>query len=792
MYQITRMFCWVLIYCAVTTVLGRTLPDSPKDDTIFHDSNRLNFSWFKRHILDAKNDEGSLSGLTCQTEECTKLGHFILSNMNKNVNPCDDFFEYACGNWSDNRQVPSGSLRWDVMKQLEQDIQLQIREIWEAEAKPEDILPLKLSKQWYKACMNEEAINARGLSPIISVVSKIGGWPLSMEKDQWNSTNNHWTKIEKYYANILGLTSLVGFQPAEKEFDKDNLDPTLEIDVPDFPLQIDPKVTDRSKFYSSDSYKKVIMAIANKIANETGTILNQEKLAKDVDDLINFEKNLYEIGQNNDTDGMNFTNEAFSEADHFDPQKSFNYHSVVDENVMEMKKDELSNPLRQNESEPEKRFNETKNIFKEYLEDLIRELNSNREDVHIVLKMESPYLQKYFHLLFQTPFEVLVNYIHWSFISKMIKYTTNDMKNIISRFQYGYDDTSEEGQRWKTCIEEIKMSDIISYEYVKKYFPEENLKAASDMIDVLKNGTKLEIERSAWMNDNMKKDAKEKVDKMKQIIGYPKWYNNNTAVENHYNGLNISFQHFENALNYEKYEVLQILKMLSGEDIEDLAWSQQSPPTVNAQFLQQFNSLIVSAGLFNFPLFSILHPDAFNFGLLGSIVSHEISHGFDPTGRNYDKDGKMFTWDEQMDKEYMSRAECFINQYKLYTVQNGKYISHVNSNITLDENIADCTGIHSLYNAFKLWRTMKGTPDPKIPGFEDFSEDQLFFISTASLWCETIKPPERLKVDLDSDEHSPGRIRVLGELSNSEEFSKAFSCPVGSYMNPEKKCNIWK
>ncbi|XP_066593303.1 neprilysin-like [Prorops nasuta] len=990
MDSIMKIICWLLICYSVTTVLGRRLPKSPKDNKIFNDSNLLDVPWYKTLIRALKHEEESQSSLTCQTEECARLGRFFHVNMNKNVNPCDDFYEYACGNWSNNSQIPKDRTRWDVLDQSAADVQSKIRKILEEEVKPEDILPLTLAKNWYKACMDEETMNARGLSPVVSLVTSNRGWPLIMQEDHWESVINRWTNIESYYIDNFGKSSFFTYGAVGKGLEKHNPKPFLRIAPPDLPLMSSTEQTDRSQFYSSDSYKKLIKAVANKIANETGTTLNEEKLAKDVDDLINFEKKLYEIIQNNNPEEMSSTNETFSEDDNSDTMKNFHYGSIFDEDdeddeelkivdkegiitkriskkrstmnnhqinnkwkkgtnqriqknhtkkqmnkdskkrrdrsqqnlkenesmllsrlriskrrhgknnynkeqkskikeqiredavngktsehndeeidewlnqvflrsqrrnskntkVARTKKDiktkqhvqgknkhdmddgyvrnnnafnkdhvknqrnayfndqnnyndsDISDKINKGELEPFKSqiqqvllnlrefFEE---VVKEYLAKLFSEVPISTTDVPIDLQMSRNYLKQFLFLLLETPQEVIANYIQWSFVSEMLKYTTNDMRRMIFRFQNGHDDISEQEERWKTCIEEVEMSDIIYYEYVNKYFPREHLEAGYSMVDSLKTGAILDIEESTWFNNDMKMDAMVKVDKMKEFVGYPKWYSNNTAVENRYRGLNIGSQHFDNALSYQKYQALQNLKPLLKVEMEDFIWTGSlTPISLNAMYLPEFNSLIVPAGLFSYPFFSIWHPDALRYGLLGSLIIHEISHGFDSISRNYDKDGKEFTWDEQMDKEYISRAKCFVKQYGSYSFRNGNFISQLDGNITLDENIADSTGIHSLYKVFKLARALKGTPDPKIPGLEDFSEDQLFFLSAASVWCETIKPPKNKKVSFKNVTHSPGQIRVLGELSNSEEFSKAFSCPVGSKMNPEKKCYIWK
>ncbi|XP_066593448.1 neprilysin-2-like isoform X2 [Prorops nasuta] len=937
MYFSLKMFRWFLIVSLGTTALGRTLLDSSEVNKIFVDSNLSDFPWFKRHLPSVKYETKTESNVICQTEECKKLGNFILANMNKTVNPCDDFYEYACGNWKISNPMPKWELKWDLFSLVQKNARSKTREILNAKAEPDDILPVKLAKKWYKACMNEEAINDRGLTSIVSIVSRIGGWPLAMEDSEWELIDKPFMIVEKYYTNILGSSHLFDYTVTGKSLDDEDNESYIEINVPDLPL--DAKLEkSREIFYQNKGYKNVIKKAAIIIANKTDTVLSQEKLGKDIDDLINFEKELLKIRNIVVTEELEDSQRISNVADCSDKEMNVNYDSMCNKDNKEKSKNDEKNRMeankinlneevknldrikhkqekgintrahkkhkhnnklsknskdrensshqhfkgkagkllfrlkkvpkhrngnkrnskqennlkrqkrdapinnrefdrkneninewlnliaprsklptnKQNKLIKKKQYKEIKpyeaeennsksnsiyekdintnnedhdkenenincidtnndndcnysvndsdedfgsdelefeelsskltDLFKECFEDLFNEIGVNRDDISVKSSMSRNQLLEYMKLLKKTPNEVIVNYIHWSSISEMFL-LNNDIE---CTFLY-CKQTPEIEPRWLTCIDHVKMTDAISYQYVKKYFPEDVSELANHMINAMKRATKSEIERSTWMNEDMKKDAKEKVDVMKKYIGYPEWYNNNTAVENYYKGLKIVFNNFDNTLSYKKFEFLQSFKTLLQADDEDEVWVDTSPLTINAFFAFDTNTI----------------------------------------GRNFDKNGKEFKWDEQMDKEYMSRADCFLKQYSSFSLETQNGTVQVDGNQTLGENIADCAGVHNLYKAFKFWRKNKGTPDPKLPGLEDYNDDQMFFLSTATTWCETIKPSVLIDV-MKSDEHSVGRFRVLGGLSNSEEFAKAFSCPVGSKMNPEEKCNIWQ
>ncbi|KAK3803419.1 hypothetical protein RRG08_067408 [Elysia crispata] len=212
-----------------------------------------------------------------------------------------------------------------------------------------------------------------------------------------------------------------------------------------------------------------------------------------------------------------------------------------------------------------------------------------------------------------------------------------------------------------------------------------------------------------------------------------------------------------------------------------------APHDTNAYYSVSDNEVVFLAGVLQPPLFSKFYPDDLNYGAIGYMIGHEITHGFDDEGRQFDQDGTFRDWWQKEDMvRYLDNCECFVQQYgnfRDHTV--GMNVSGIN---TLSENVADNGGLEASYNAYKKLVREKGE-GPRLPGL-GLTDDQLFFLGYAQIHCEKATK-ESILLDLQYDVHSPGRLRTIGVVQNSPDFAKAYNCPVGSPMNPEKKCSVW-
>jgi len=239
---------------------------------------------------------------------------------------------------------------------------------------------------------------------------------------------------------------------------------------------------------------------------------------------------------------------------------------------------------------------------------------------------------------------------------------------------------------------------------------------------------------------------------------------------------------FGNAMAARRFETEFDLAKI-GKPVDKTEWGM-TPPTVNAYYNALQNEMVFPAGILQSPFFHRDFPAAMNFGGIGMVVGHELTHGFDDQGRKFDPTGQLAEWWEpSVSARFEERAECVDNLYTGYEVQPDV---HLNGKLTLGENIADLGGVKQAFAAYQTW--LKGHPGNE--GFGGLTNDQLFFVGFAQTWCQLATPEvERMLTTVDS--HSPARFRVVGPLSNFPQFAATFQCAENTPMNPAKRCEVW-
>ncbi|XP_054014694.1 neprilysin-4-like [Hylaeus anthracinus] len=392
------------------------------------------------------------------------------------------------------------------------------------------------------------------------------------------------------------------------------------------------------------------------------------------------------------------------------------------------------------------------------------------------------YFKKLPALLDETPTETIVNYVHWDFISKMAKYSTKEMKQLAQNWKGG-----PEQPREKVCMEQAELGEIVGYEYARLHFSEKVAKTARDMIDDIQKEVEYQIKSATWMDEDTEHFILDKLVNMKNLIGYPEWYKNTTLVKRRFQGLVIGSSYYENTLNNMRFKKWKSLRTVPDED----SIMTFDPAMLNAFFVPERNFIAVTAADFQSPFFALNRPWNVNYAIIGLIMAHEVNHGFDKDGHLYDMKGSPMEWLSAMAEAYNKRALCFIDQFNGYSLVQGENVTIEGyGNRSAGENIADTMGLQTVFRAYQRRERECDRPEPALPGLEKFSNEQTFFLSFANVWCESMNR-ESAVMQAKYDVHSPGRLRVIGSVSNSDEFAKAFNCPAGSPMNPETKCNIW-
>jgi len=334
-------------------------------------------------------------------------------------------------------------------------------------------------------------------------------------------------------------------------------------------------------------------------------------------------------------------------------------------------------------------------------------------------------------------------------------------------------------ERWKRVLASVdgSVGEALGQLYVQKAFPPEAKAKVMEMIDNLQYAYEQHIKSLNWMSEKTKEEALKKLAAFKRKIGYPdKWKD--------YTGLEIVRDNYwQNVKNTHRFEFERQVKRL-GQPVDKTEWFM-TPPTVNAYYNPPMNEIVFPAGILQPPFFNPNADDAVNYGGMGAVIGHELSHGFDDQGRQYDAEGNLRDWWMPEDAErFKERAQALSAQFSSYEVLPGV---KVNGDLTLGENIADLGGLAIAYTA--LQKALEGKERKRIDGF---TPEQRFFISWAQVW-RTNAREEYLKQQVLVDPHSPARFRVNGPLSNLPEFHEAFGCKEGDkmYRKPEERVKIW-
>ena len=335
----------------------------------------------------------------------------------------------------------------------------------------------------------------------------------------------------------------------------------------------------------------------------------------------------------------------------------------------------------------------------------------------------------------------------------------------------------EQRPRWKRCISytDRGLGELLAQPYVARAFAGESKTAAERMTDGIARAFADNLQSVDWMDAATRDKALDKLSKMMRLIGYPEKFRRYDfdVVPGQFTASALAAVRFESG-----YQLSRI-----GKPVDKQEW-QMTPPTVNAYYDPQLNEMCFPAGILQPPFYDVKSSIAVNLGAMGMIVGHELTHGFDDQGSQYDGAGNLSGWwPENVTKAFDERAQCVASYYGNYEPLPGV---KQNGQLTLGENIADMGGVKLAFAAYRAAR--KDAAERQVA--DGFNEDQQFFLAVGQAWCtKTSEQLERMRVTVDP--HSSPRFRVIGSLSNLPEFAEAFECKAGSTMRPTNTCKVW-
>jgi putative endopeptidase len=645
--------------------------------------------------------------------------------MDNTADPCVDFYQYVCGGWKKNNPIPPDEASWSVYGKLANENAQFLWGILEDDAKPtpnRSVVQKEIG-DYFAACMNTSAIDKAGIMPIKPTLDEIAALKSIGDVPAFLA------KLHMKSSGYHGGSTMFYFTSDQDFGDATNviayaLAGGLGLPDRDYYLKTDTKSVELRQKYAAH-VEKMFTLLGDK----------PQTAAKEAKEVVDIETALAKA--------------SLTRVQKRDPYNL--YHKMKVAELQKMMPD----------------FN-----WKAYMDASgvgdVTELNVTEPEFFKALDQE----------LKSRPLAEWKAYLRWHVVSAKAPYLSKPF--VDANFDF-YSRTlrgvTEQQPRWKKCVAWVDrdLGEALGQEFVARTFTPETKEKTQRMTQQVEQAMEEEIKDLPWMGEETKKQALVKLHGIRNKIGYPdKWrdYSSITIKRDDF------FGDVERSANFEsKRELAKI-----GKPLDRGEWGM-TPPTVNAYYNPQMNDINFPAGVLQPPLYDPKMDDAPNYGNTGATIGHELTHGFDDEGRQFDANGNLHDWWTKQDAAaFNERVQCVKDQYKQYVVVDD---IHINSDLTAGEDVADLGGTLLAYIAWK-----KEVEGKTLTDIQGFTPDQRFFIGMGQWACENDRP-ENLRVHAATDPHSPGKYRINGVVSNMPEFQKAFNCKPGQPMYREKACRVW-
>ncbi|XP_033618492.1 EEF1AKMT4-ECE2 readthrough transcript protein isoform X2 [Fukomys damarensis] len=673
---------------------------------------------------------------TCLTEACIRVAGKILESLDRGVSPCEDFYQFSCGGWIRRNPLPDGRSRWNTFNSLWDQNQAILKHLLENTTFNSSSEAERKTQRFYLSCLQVERIEELGAQPLRDLIDKIGGWNITGPWDR-----DSFMEVLKAVAGTYRATPFFAvYISADSKSSNSNV------------IQVDQSglfLPSRDYYLNTTANEKVLTAYLDYM-EELGLLLGGclASTREQMRQVLELETQLANI--------------TVPQDQRRDEEKIYHKMSISELQALAPAVNWL-----------------------EFLSFLLSPLELSDSEPVVVYGMD--YLQQVSDLINSTEPSVLNNYLIWNLVQKTAASLDRRFESAQEKLlETLYGTKKSCTPRWQTCISNT--DDALGFAlgslFVKATFDRQSKEIAEGMISEIRSAFEEALDQLVWMDEKTRQAAKEKADAIYDMIGFPDFILEPKELDDVYDGYEVSEESFfQNMLNLYNFSAKVMADQLRKPPSRD-QWSM-TPQTVNAYYLPTKNEIVFPAGILQAPFYSCNHPKALNFGGIGVVMGHELTHAFDDQGREYDKEGNLRPWwQNESLAAFRNHTACMEEQYSQYQV-NGE---RLNGRQTLGENIADNGGLKAAYNAYKAWLRKHGE-EQQLPAV-GLTNHQLFFVGFAQVWC-SVRTPESSHEGLVTDPHSPARFRVLGTLSNSRDFLRHFGCPVGSPMNSGQLCEVW-
>ncbi len=662
----------------------------------------------------------SAGSSSSNSEQVKRVPSFDMSAMDKTADPCVDFFQYACGNWIKNNPIPPDQASWGRFNELHERNQLILKEILE-----------KRTADTPGRSSNDQKIGDYYYSCMDDAgIEAKGITPLQGPFDHIAAM-----KDKAELPTFLALAHRHGMR-AFFEFgsEPDAKNSVMEIAGTD---QGGLGLPDRDYYLKTDAKsvelrKAYVEHVTNmfKLVGES-----PEKAAADAKTVMAIETELAKA--------------SMDRVERRDPNKV--YHKMTTAELQQL------SPA----------FD-----WKAYI-------TATGAPSFDSLDVSVPdFVKGMNQVIASTNLDDIKTYLRWQVVHRAAPLLPKAFVDENFAF-YGKTLTGakEIRPRWKRCVQMMNgdLGEALGEAYVAEEFPPESKAQTLKMVQELEAALKTDITQLSWMTDATKKQALDKLSHIANKIGYPdKWrdYSTLTVVRGDALG---------NAVRGSEFEVKRDLNKIN-KPVDRSEWGM-TPPTVNAYYNPLENNINFPAGILQPPFYDPKVDAAVNFGAIGAVIGHELTHGFDDSGSQFDAQGNLHNWWTAKDREQFDKLEgCLVNEYDGFVAVDDV---HVRGKLTLGENTADNGGLHIAHMA--LLDVLANAPEKPTDGF---TPDQRFFVGWGQIWCESERP-EFARMMAGINEHSPGKFRVNGVVGNMPEFQKAFGCKADAPMVRKPACRVW-
>uniref|UniRef100_A0A8C7IR48 Endothelin converting enzyme like 1 n=1 Tax=Oncorhynchus kisutch TaxID=8019 RepID=A0A8C7IR48_ONCKI len=691
----------------------------------------------------------------CQKKRSlVRAARFVQANIDPTIQPCQDFYSFACGGWLRRHGIPEDKLSYGIITAIGEHNEEKLRR-----------LLLEPVKEFYRSCVNIQEIDKLGSGPMTEVIDSCGGWDLvgvpSGGAGWESSTAPARPDFDELLYRTQGVYSTaVFFSLTVNVDDKNSSRNAIRIDQEGLTLP------ERTLYLGQDEDSVKILAAYKALMERLLSMLGAHNATQKSKEILQLETRLASI--------------TVSEYDEQRKDISIMYNRITLRKLQHI----------------------APSLHWKRLLDRIFHDNFSEDEEIVVLATD--YMEKVSEIINTTSKRVLHNYMLWRIVAALSEHLSTAFRSTIHEFSREIDGTERQLELGMLCLTQANkhFGMALGALFVKQHFSSHSRAKVQELVEDIKHSLDLRLQELDWMDEVTKEAARAKLQHMMVMTGYPDFLLKPELIDQEY-GFDVDENtYFKNILNSIKFNIKMSVKKIH-KQVDKTRARQTQPSATRAHFLPSLPSspsiyptvylllsslsllVVFPAGILQPTLYDPEFPQSLNYGGIGAIIGHELTHGYDDWGGQYDRYGNLKQWwTEDSYKKFQKKAECIVKLYDNFTVYNQR----VNGRLTLGENIADMGGLKLSYFAYQKWIREHG-PERPLPGLK-YTHEQLLFIAFAQNWCMK-RRSQSIYLQLLTDKHAPEHYRVIGSVSQFDEFARVFHCPKGSPMHPVDKCSVW-